>query len=185
VAVAEADRRQDGAALRWLVVHASPCAPQAAAASGAAPAQAAVRGAAPLQRVAACWWAWAGVAWPPAAALAVPCPAPPGAGGHAPADTHATRPPPPTALPQDTVRERLRSELEAHGPGAAPEGWTGLATTVGAESGTAAELRQAAPAQPPTVAPGWRWRKHSAARSPVWREKPARMAAVALRTGVG
>jgi hypothetical protein len=167
VAVAEADGRQARAALRWLVVHARPCAPQTAAASGGG------------RR------AWAGVAWPPAAALAVPCPAPPGAGGHAPADTHATRPPPPTALPQDTVRERLRSEIAAHGPGAAPQGWTGLATTVGAESGTAAELRQAAPAQPPTVAPGWRWRKHSAARSPVWREKPARMAAVALRTGVG
>src|ERR687885_56497 len=38
--------------------------------------------------------AWAGAGWAQAAALAVPCPALPGGGGHATAETHATRPSP-------------------------------------------------------------------------------------------
>jgi hypothetical protein len=46
-------------------------------------------------------------------------------------------------------------------------------------------MRQASQEQPLTVAPGCRWSKHPAAISPVWREKPARMAAVAMRTVVG
>jgi hypothetical protein len=54
-----------------------------------------------------------------------------------------------------------------------PEGWTD------------AERLQAYQEQPITVAPGLRWIKHPAAISPVWLEKPARMAAVAMLTVVG
>src|SRR4030095_4857659 len=43
--------------------------------------------------------------------------------------------PPKTELPQETVRYRLRIEVEAHVPSADTQGWTVLATTVGAETG--------------------------------------------------
>jgi hypothetical protein len=46
-------------------------------------------------------------------------------------------------------------------------------------------MRQAYQAQQSTVEPGFRWIKHPAAISPVWREKPARLAALARLTGVG
>ena len=51
--------------------------------------------------------------------------------------------PPKTELPQDTVRYRLRIEVEAHVPSADTQGWTVLATTVEAESCPDAELLQA------------------------------------------
>jgi hypothetical protein len=39
--------------------------------------------------------------------------------------------------------------------------------------------------QPTSVAPGFRWIKNPAAISPVWLEKPERIAAVAMLTVVG
>ena len=64
-------------------------------------------------------------------------------------------------------------------------GWTGLATTVSAEACPDAEVLQAYQGQHTTVEPGFRWSKHPAAISPVWREKPARIAAWAMLTVVG
>ena len=57
-----------------------------------------------------------------------------------------------------------------------------LATTLRSEECTDGEMLQAYQAQPLTVAPGCRWSKHPAALSPVWREQPARMAALAMLT---
>ena len=64
-------------------------------------------------------------------------------------------------------------------------GWTVLATTVSAAACTDAEVLQAYQEQHTTVEPGFRWIKHPAAISPVWLEKPARIAALAMLTVVG
>jgi hypothetical protein len=60
-----------------------------------------------------------------------------------------------------------------------------LATTVGAEVCTDAELLQAYQEQHTTVEPGFRWIKNPAAISPVWLEKPEQIAALAMLTVVG
>src|SRR5215471_5249798 len=64
-------------------------------------------------------------------------------------------------------------------------GWTVLATTVSAEACPDAEVLQAYQEQHTTVEPGFRWIKHPAAISPVWLEKPERIAALARLTVVG
>jgi transposase len=64
-------------------------------------------------------------------------------------------------------------------------GWTVLATTVGAERCTDAEILQAYQEQNTTVEPGFRWIKNPAAIAPVWLEKPERIAALAMLTVVG
>jgi transposase len=64
-------------------------------------------------------------------------------------------------------------------------GWTVLATTVGAEVCTDTELLQAYQEPHITVEPGLRWIKNPAAIAPVWLEKPERMAALAMLTMVG
>jgi transposase len=92
--------------------------------------------------------------------------------------------PPKTELPQDRIRYRLRGEAQAHVPSTDTQGWTVLATTVGAESCTDTEILQAYQEQHITVEPGFRWIKNPAAISPVWREKPERMAALAMLTVV-
>ena len=76
-------------------------------------------------------------------------------------------------------------EGEALGHPEADQGWTGLATTVRPEPGTDTALLQASQEPHPTVAPGVRWLTTPAAISPVWREKPERMAAGARLTVVG
>ena len=63
-------------------------------------------------------------------------------------------------------------------------GGTVLATTVSAAACTEAEVLQAYQEQPTSVEPGFRGIKNPAAISPVWLEKPARMAAVAMLTVV-
>jgi len=50
---------------------------------------------------------------------------------------------PKTAQPQDRIRYRLRGEAQAHVPSTDTQGWTVLATTVGAESCTDTEILQA------------------------------------------
>jgi transposase len=50
---------------------------------------------------------------------------------------------------------------------------------------TDAEILHAYQEQPTTVEPGFRWIKNPAAISPVWLEKPERIAALAMRTVVG
>jgi hypothetical protein len=60
-----------------------------------------------------------------------------------------------------------------------------LATTLRPEVCTDADLLQAYQEQHVTVAPSFRWIKNPAAISPVWLEKPERMAALARLTVVG
>jgi transposase len=64
-------------------------------------------------------------------------------------------------------------------------GWTVLATTVPPEVWTDTELLEAYQEPHVTGEPGFRWSKHPAAISPVWREKPERIAALAMLTVVG
>jgi transposase len=64
-------------------------------------------------------------------------------------------------------------------------GWTGLATTVRPEVCGDADILQAYQDQNTTVEPGFRWIKNPAAISPVWLEKPERIAALAMLTVVG
>jgi hypothetical protein len=64
-------------------------------------------------------------------------------------------------------------------------GWTVLATTVSAQACTAAEVLQAYQEPHTTVEPGLRWIKNPAAISPVWLEKPERIAALAMLTVIG
>jgi hypothetical protein len=93
--------------------------------------------------------------------------------------------PPKAEAPQVEVRYRLRVHPAALVPSDDAYRWTVLATTVGPEKGTDAELLQAYQEQHITVEPGFRWSKNPAAISPVWLEKPARMAALAMLTVVG
>jgi hypothetical protein len=83
------------------------------------------------------------------------------------------------------VRYRLVVHPEAVVPSEDAHGWTVLATTVRPEGCTDTEVLQAYQAQHITVEPGFRWSKHPAAISPVWLEKPERIAALAMLTGVG
>jgi hypothetical protein len=64
-------------------------------------------------------------------------------------------------------------------------GWTVLATTVGAEVCSDAEILEAYQEQHTTVEPGFRWIKNPAAISPVWLEKRERIAALAMLTVLG
>jgi hypothetical protein len=93
--------------------------------------------------------------------------------------------PPQGAAPQVEVRSRLVVESAAVIPAAEAHGWTVLATTLRPEEWTDAERLQAYQAQPVTVEPGLRWLKTPAAISPVWREQPERLAALALLTVLG
>jgi hypothetical protein len=76
-------------------------------------------------------------------------------------------------------------EVEALANPEEDSGWTVLATTVSAEVCTDAEILQAYQEQHITVEPGFRWIKNPAAISPVWLEKPERIAALAMLTVVG
>jgi hypothetical protein len=64
-------------------------------------------------------------------------------------------------------------------------GWTVLATPVRAETCTDTAILQVYQAQNTPVEPGCRWIQHPAAISPVWLEKPERIAAFAIRTVLG
>ena len=80
---------------------------------------------------------------------------------------------------------RLVVEAEALANPEEDNGWTVLATTVSPEVSTDAEILQAYQEQHTTVEPGFRWIKNPAAISPVWLEKPERIAALAMLTVVG
>ena len=90
-----------------------------------------------------------------------------------------------TDLPPTEVGYRLTVEVEALSNSAEDHGWTVLATTVSPETCTDAEILQAYQEQNTTVEPGFRWIKHPAAISPVWLEKPERIAALAMLTVLG
>jgi len=200
VAVEYADGRQDMAEFRFLVVHSSQLASQAAEAYAAAQTKEAKRVAEHMQRVEARWFACAADA---EAAITEYEGRGQGRRGRKPqpwryhtlryrveAGTQRQKRtqrgrPPKTEVPQETVRSRLRIGVDAHVPSADTRGWTVLATTVGAESCPDAELLQAYQEQHTTVEPGFRWIKNPAAISPVWLEKPERIAALAMLTVVG
>ena len=93
--------------------------------------------------------------------------------------------PPKAEAPQVASRYRLRGHAQALVPSEDTHGWSVLATTVGPEGCTDTALLQAYQEQHRTGEPGCRWSKKPAAISPGWREKPARMAALAMRTVVG
>jgi transposase len=106
------------------------------------------------------------------------------------ADTRPTRRarrgrPAKTDPPPTEAGYRLVVEGEALENAEEDNGWTVLATTVSAEVCTDAAILQAYQEQHTTVEPGFRWIKNPAAISPVWLEKPERIAALAMLTVIG
>jgi hypothetical protein len=93
--------------------------------------------------------------------------------------------PPKTEAPAVSVRYRLVVSPEAVVPPDEAQGWTVLATTLRSAVWTDVEILQAYQEQHITVEPGFRWIKNPAAISPVWLEKPERIAALAMLTVVG
>jgi transposase len=200
VEVEYADGRLAVEVLRFLVVHSSQLAQQTAMAYTAAQAKEAERVAEHIQRVEARWCACAADA---EAAISDYEGRGQGRRGRKPrlwryhalhyrVETVSTpvkrlrrgRPPKVEAR-QVEVRYRLAVHAEALVPSAETHGWTVLATTVPPEECTDAELLQAYQEQHTTVEPGFRWIKNPAAISPVWLEKPERIAALAMLTVVG
>jgi transposase len=200
VEVEYADGRRAVEELRFLVVHSSQLAQQAAMAYTAGQAKEAERVAEHIQRVEARWFACAADA---EAAIADYEGRGQGRRGRKPPPwryhalhyrveavsvpkqrTQRGRPPKAEA-PQVEVRYRLAVHTEALVPTEGVHGWTVLATTVRPEVCTDAELLQAYQEQHITVEPGFRWIKNPAAISPVWLEKPERIAALAMLTVVG
>jgi transposase len=200
VEVEDAEGHLDVAEIRFLVVHSSQLAHQAAEAYAAAQAKEAEPLAAHIQHVEARWFACAADA---EAAIAEYEGRGQGRRGRKPRpwryhDLHyqveavsvpqkRTRRgrPPKAEAPQVESRYRLRVHSQAPVPSEDTHGWTVLATTVGPEGCTDTELLQAYQEQHITVEPGFRWIKNPAAISPVWLEKPARIAALAMLTVVG
>jgi transposase len=80
---------------------------------------------------------------------------------------------------------RLVVEIEALAHLEEDNGWTVLATTVSPEACTDAEILQAYQEQHTMVESRFRWIKHPAAISPVWLEKPERIAVLAMLTVLG
>jgi transposase len=200
VEVEYADGRLAVEALRFLVVHSSQLAQQAASAYTAAQAKEAERIAEHIQRVEARWFACAADA---EAAITDYAGRGQGRRGRKPrlwryhalhyrvvaVSSPAKRPrrgrPPKSEAPQVEVRYRLVVHSEALVPTEDAHGWTVLATTGLPEVCTDTEMLQAYQEQHITVEPGFRWIKNPAAISPVWLEKPERIAALAMLTVVG
>jgi transposase len=200
VSVEYADGRLDVAEIRFLVVHSSQLAQQAATAYAAAQAKEAERVAEHIQRVEARWFACEADA---EAAISDYEGRGQGRRGRTPRlwryhalhyhveavstpkkRTRRGRPPKAEA-PQVEVRYRLVVRPEALLPSEDAHGWTVLATTLRSEECTDVEMLQAYQEQHITVEPGFRWIKNPAAISPVWLEKPKRIAALAMLTVVG
>ena len=200
VAVEYTDGRQDVAEIRFLVVHSSQLAHQAAVAYAAAQAKEAERVTEHVQHVEARWFACAADA---EAAIAEYEGRGQGRRGRKPRPwryhvlhyrveavsvpkkrTRRGRPSKAEA-PQVEVRYRLVVHPEALVPSEDAPGWTVLATTMPSEVCTDTEMLQAYQEQHITVEPGFRWIKNPAAISPVWLEKPERIAALAMLTVVG
>jgi transposase len=88
-------------------------------------------------------------------------------------------------VPQEEVVHHLRVETQALTPARETCGWLVLATTLDEQRCGDAEIVQAYRDQTATVERGFRWIKNPAAISPVWLEKPQRIAALAMLTVVG
>jgi transposase len=200
VEVEYADGRLSLEDLRFLIVHSSQLAQQAAVAYSAAQAKEAERVTEHIQRVEARWFACAADA---EAAITDYEGRGQGRRGrksrlwryHAlhydveavssPKKRRRRGRPPKAEAPQVEVRYRLVVHPEALVPPEEAHGWTVLATTVRPEMCTDVEMLQAYQEQHITVEPGFRWIKNPAAISPVWLEKPERIAALAMLTVVG
>jgi transposase len=200
VEVEYADGRRAVEDLRFLVVHSSQLAQQAAVAYNTAQAKEAERVAEHIQRVEARWFACAADA---EAAITNYQGRGQGRRGRQPrlwryhalhyrveavsSPKKRTRRgrPPKAEVPQVESRYRLVVHSEALVPAEDAHGWTVLATTVRPEVCTDVEMLQAYQEQHITVEPGFRWIKNPAAISPVWLEKPERIAALAMLTVVG
>jgi transposase len=200
VPVEYTDGRLDMAEIRFLVVHSSQLAHQMAVAYAAAQAKEAERIAEHVQHVEARWFACAADAEEAIADYEGRGQGRRGRKPH-PWRYHAlhyrveavnvpkkrTRRgrPPKAEVPQVEVRYRLVAHCEALVPSEDAYGWTVLATTLRPEVCTDTEMLQAYQEQHVTVEPGFRWIKNPAAISPVWLEKPERIAALAMLTVVG
>jgi transposase len=200
VEVEYADGRLAVEDLRFLVVHSSQLAQQAAGAYSAAQTKEAERVAEHIQRVAARWFACAADA---EAAIIDYEGRGQGRRGRKPrlwryhtlhyrveaVSVPKKRPrrgrPAKAEAPQVEVRYRLVVRQEALVPPEDTHGWMVLATTMPAEVCRDVEILQAYQEQHITVEPGFRWIKNPAAISPVWLEKPERIAALAMLTVVG
>jgi transposase len=90
-----------------------------------------------------------------------------------------------TDVPQLETSYRLVTAVEALARTGEENGWTVLATTVSPQQCSDAEILSAYQEQHTTVEPGFRWIKNPAAISPVWLEKPERIAALAMLTVMG
>jgi transposase len=90
-----------------------------------------------------------------------------------------------TEPPPTETCYRLVVEVEALARAQEDNGWTVLATTVLPEVCADAEILRAYQEQHTSVEPGFRWIKNPAAISPVWLEKPERIAALAMLTVLG
>ena len=93
--------------------------------------------------------------------------------------------PPKAEQPQEEVYYRLRVEVTALERAQDEHGWFVLATTVGASLCADTEMLHVYQEQNTMVEPGFRWIKNPAAITPVWLEKPERIAALAMLTVVG
>jgi len=93
--------------------------------------------------------------------------------------------PPKGEVSVEEVCYRLAIQTEALVQAEDEPGWFVLATTVGPEVCSDAQIVQAYREQTTTVEPGFRWIKNPAAIAPVWLEKPERIAALAMLTVVG
>ena len=186
--------------LRFVVVHSSQLAQQQAQAYTAAQAKEAEAVTAHVKQVQARWFACEADA---AAAIAEYEGRGPGRRGrptrpwryhavryHSVAETRRTRRPrrgrpAKTDPPPTESGYRLVVEVEALSNLEEDNGWTVLATTVRSEECPDADILQAYQDQNTTVEPGFRWIKNPAAISPVWLEKPERIAALAMLTVLG
>jgi transposase len=186
--------------LRFVVVHSSQLAQQQAQAYTTAQAKAAEAVTAHVKQVQARWFACEADA---EAAIAEYEGRGPGRRGRPPrpwryhavryhrvAETRRTRRPrrgrpAKTDPPLTESGYRLVGEVEALSNPEEDNGWTVLATTVRSEECPDADILQAYQDQNTTVEPGFRWIKNPAAISPVWLEKPERIAALALLTVIG
>jgi transposase len=90
-----------------------------------------------------------------------------------------------TEQPEDERCYRLVVGAKPLPPPVQTYGWLVLATTLRGDACGDAEIVRAYRDQTTTVEPGFRWIKNPAAISPVWLEKSARIAALAMLTVVG
>jgi transposase len=200
VAVEYSDGQVEQKTLRFVVVHSSQLAQQHAKAFATAQGKEAEAVADYLHRVAARSFAcWADAE----AAIAQEEGTRPGQRGRTPTRWHyhtlryrvetfthrqkrsrRGRPPKAEPLPEET-RYRLVVDAQALTQTEAAQGWMVLATTVDAETCSDAQILRAYQEQNSTVEPGLRWIKNPAAITPMWLEKPERIAALAMLTVVG